>query len=95
MIITGRVSVIIRIIDDITEESMILPIPNEQPRLPPTVQIEKSGDFSSLDDAYQRLKESLKRGDKSTYENVLQEFHTWCEVIQMQQEISEIKASRR
>jgi hypothetical protein len=48
-----------------------------------------------LDDAYQRLKESLKRGDKSTYENVLQEFHTWCEVIQMQQEIADIKASRQ
>lgn len=74
---------------------MILPIPNERPLLPPTVQIEKSDNFSSLDDAYQRLKESLKRGDKSTYENVLQEFHTWCEVIQMQREIAEIKKASR
>lgn len=74
---------------------MILSIPNERPRLPPTVQIEKSDNFSSLDDAYQRLKESLKRGDKSTYENALQEFHTWCEIIQMQREIAEIKASRQ
>lgn len=74
---------------------MILPIPSEQPRLPPTVQIEKSDNFSSLDDAYKRLKESLERGDKSMYENVLQEFHTWCEIIQMQQEIADIKASRQ
>ena len=57
--------------------------------------IEKPDNFSSLDDAYQRLKESLERGDKSMYENVLQEFHTWCEVIQMQREIAEIKTSRR
>ena len=59
------------------------------------VQTEKSDAFSSLDDAYKRMKESLERGDKSMYENVLQEFHTWCEVIQMQREIAEIKTSRR
>jgi hypothetical protein len=52
---------------------MILPIPNERPRLPPTVQIEKSDAFSSLDDAYQRLKKSLESGDESMRENVLQE----------------------